>query len=260
VIQPLGKSGPDSMNDLEILHLDEQCVAVNKPPDLLVHRSFVATREKENVVRTLHRQLGQRVFTVHRLDRATSGVLIFGLNAEAAHSLTTQFERREVQKTYLAIVRGYTGDSGTIEMPLKEPYDRIATPAETNADKPAQEAVTKFETLVRSELPISAGKYPTSRYSFVRVTPHTGRRHQIRRHFKHTSHPIVGDSKHGDNHVNQLIEREFGIRRLLLVASELSIKHPKTDELMKLSAAPGDDFDRARELLQLNEDCSAAAE
>ena len=165
------------MDDLEILHLDEQCVAVNKPPDLLVHRSFVATREKENVVRTLSRQLGQRVFTVHRLDRATSGVLMFGLNSEAARSLTTQFERREVQKTYVAIVRGYTDDSGTIDMPLKEPYDRIATPAETTENKPAQEAVTHYETLARSELPLSAGRYPTSRYSFVRVTPHTGRRH-----------------------------------------------------------------------------------
>lgn len=239
------------MDDLEILHLDEECVAVNKPPDLLVHRSFVATREKENVVRTLSRQLGQRVFTVHRLDRATSGVLIFGLNAEAARSLTTQFERRKVQKTYVAIVRGYTDDSGTIDRPLKEPYDRIATAAETDADKPAQEAVTHYETLARSELPLSAGRYPTSRYSFVRVTPHTGRRHQIRRHFKHTAHPIVGDIKHGDNHVNQLIEREFGIRRLLLVASELSIKHPKTDELMRLSAESGSDFVAAKGFLRL---------
>lgn len=241
------------MNELEILHLDDKCVAVNKLPDLLVHRSFVATREKENVVRTLGRQLGRRVFTVHRLDRATSGVLIFGLDSEAARLLTTQFERREVEKTYHAIVRGYTDDSGTIDMPLKEPYDRIATPAETDANKPAQEAITEYETLARSELPLSAGKYPTSRYSFLRVSPKTGRRHQIRRHFKHTAHPIVGDIKHGDNHVNQLIEREFGIRRLLLVASELSIKHPSTNELLKISAVPGDAFDCAREFLQLDE-------
>ena len=239
------------VNELEILHLDEDCVAVNKPPDLLVHRSFVATTERENVVRTLGRQLGQRVFTVHRLDRATSGVLIFGLDSEAARALTTQIERREVTKTYHAIVRGYTDDCGTIDMPLKEPYDRIATPAETDANKPAQEAITKYETLSRSELPISAGKYPTSRFSFVRVTPQTGRRHQIRRHFKHTAHPIVGDIKHGDNHVNQLIEREFGIRRLMLVASELGVSHPSAGEVMCLSAAGGDDFDRAREVLKL---------
>ena len=239
------------MNELEILHLDDKCVAVNKPPDLLVHRSFVATREKENVVRTLGRQLGRRVFTVHRLDRATSGVLIFGLGSEAARALTTQFERREVSKTYHAIVRGYTEDSGTIDMPLKEPYDRIATPAETDENRPAREAITKFETLSQSELSISAGKYPTSRFSFVRVTPQTGRRHQIRRHFKHTAHPIVGDIKHGDNHVNQLIEREFGIRRLMLVASELRISHPSTGEPMVLSASAGEDFERARELLQI---------
>lgn len=240
------------MIELEILHLDDECVAVNKPPDLLVHRSFVATREKENVVRTLSRQLGRRVFTVHRLDRATSGVLIFGLNSEAARLLTTQFERREVEKTYHAIVRGYTDDSGTIGIPLKEPYDRIATPAETDLDKPAQEAITDYKTLMRSELPLSAGKYPTSRYSYLRVSPKTGRRHQIRRHFKHTSHPIVGDIKHGDNHVNQLIEREFGIRRLMLVASELRISHPSTGNAMVISATAGDEFDRARELLKLD--------
>ena len=239
------------MNELEILYQDEVCVAVNKPPDLLVHRSFVDTRDRENVVRTLRRQLGKKVFTVHRLDRATSGVLIFGFDSETARLLTTQFERREVQKTYLAIVRGYTDDSGTINMPLKEPYDRIATPAQTTENKPAQEAVTEYETLARSELPLSAGRYPTSRYSFVRVSPQTGRRHQIRRHLKHISHPIVGDIKHGDNHVNQLIEREFGIRRLLLVASELRIGHPATGESLSLKAHPGEDFEKAFQCLNL---------
>jgi len=239
------------MNELEILYQDEVCVAVNKPPDLLVHRSFVDTRDRENVVRTLRRQLGKKVFTVHRLDRATSGVLIFGFDSETARLLTTQFERREVQKTYLAIVRGYTDDSGTINMPLKEPYDRIATPAQTTENKPAQEAVTEYETLARSELPLSAGRYPTSRYSFVRVSPQTGRRHQIRRHLKHISHPIVGDIKHGDNHVNQLIEREFGIRRLLLVASELRIGHPATGESLSLKAHPGEDFEKALQCLNL---------
>ena len=239
------------MNELEILYQDEVCVAVNKPPDLLVHRSFVDTRDRENVVRTLRRQLGKKVFTVHRLDRATSGVLIFGFDSETARLLTTQFERREVQKTYLAIVRGYTDASGTINMPLKEPYDRIATPAQTTENKPAQEAVTEYETLARSELPLSAGRYPTSRYSFVRVSPQTGRRHQIRRHLKHISHPIVGDIKHGDNHVNQLIEREFGIRRLLLVASELRIGHPATGESLSLKAHPGEDFEKALQCLNL---------
>lgn len=242
------------VNELEILHLDEECVAVNKPPDLLVHRSFVATRDRENVIRMLNRQLGRKVYPAHRLDRATSGVLIFGLNSDAARILTTQFERREVQKNYLAIVRGYTDESGTIDMPLKEKYDRIATPAEAVEDKPAQEAVTSYETLSQSELPISAGKYPTSRFSLVRLTPHTGRRHQIRRHLKHLAHPIIGDIRHGDHNVNQLIEREFGIRRLLLVASALQILHPTTSQVMKLSASGGHDFDRAIERLELTPD------
>lgn len=239
------------MNELEILHLDDECVVVNKPPDFLVHRSFIATDERENVVRTLSRQLGQKVYPVHRLDRATSGVLMLGLNSEAARLLTTQFERREVKKTYLAIVRGYTDETGTIDMPLKERHDRIATAKEATENKPAQEAVTNYETVSKSELHISAGKYPTSRFSLVRVSPQTGRRHQIRRHLKHIAHPIIGDIKHGDHKVNQLIEREFAIRRLLLVASRLSIKHPSTDEIMQFSATHGEVFDRALVELQL---------
>lgn len=242
------------VDDLEILYQDDECVAVNKPPGMLVHRSFVDTRERQNVVRTLKRQIGQRIFTVHRLDRATSGVLIFGLNSDAARYLTTQFERREVQKTYTAIVRGYTDDQVTIDMPLKEKYDRIATPVEATENKPAQEAVTEYRTLTRSELPLSAGKYATSRYSFIRITPHTGRRHQIRRHLKHTSHPIIGDIQHGDHRVNQLVEREFGLRRLMLVASELQIAHPSSGELLTLTARSGEDFERAIVCLDLATD------
>lgn len=238
-------------DELEILYLDDECVAVNKPPDLLVHRSYVAVGERENVVRTLSRQLGQKVFPVHRLDRATSGVLVFGLNSDSARLLTTQFERREVEKTYLAIVRGYAPDSGRIDTPLKERHDRIATPKETSPGKAPQQALTEFETMAKSELPISAGKYPTSRFSLVRVTPHTGRRHQIRRHLKHLAHPIVGDIRHGDHRVNQLIEREFGIRRLMLVASVLKITHPVTGRTMQLTASVGDDFAGAVQHLKL---------
>ena len=136
-------------------------------------------------------------------------------------------------------------------MPLKERHDRIATAKEATENKPAQEAVTTYKTVSKSELPISAGKYPTSRFSLVRVSPQTGRRHQIRRHLKHIAHPIIGDIKHGDHKVNQLIEREFAIRRLLLVASRLSIKHPSTDEIMQFSATHGEVFDRALVELQL---------
>lgn len=239
------------MDHFEIIYQDEHCVAVNKPSDVLVHRSYVDNRDRENLVRGLKRQLGQRVFNAHRLDRATSGVMILGLSSETARNLTQQFENRTVEKNYLAIVRGYTDDSGKIDIPLLEKFDRKAPLPQSEEEKPPQEALTEYVTLATSELPISAGKYPTSRFSLVRLKPHTGRRHQLRRHLKHISHPIVGDIKHGDHRVNQLIESEFGIRRLLLVAHELHIDHPVSGERMIFKASFGAGFDMALECLKL---------
>lgn len=235
---------------LEILYQDDDCVAINKPPGLLVHRSRIDVHARTNAVTQLSEQIGRRVFTVHRLDRPTSGVLIFGLSTESAHELTIQFGQRTTTKHYLAIVRGWTDDSGVLDKPLKAEPDRITHP-HADPDKAPQEAVTEFETLGRCEIPHSAGRYPTSRYSLVRLHPLTGRRHQLRRHCKHMSHPIIGDSQHGDHRHNTLLGELFNFDRLMLAAVRLQISHPRTGTPLDLAAQPGVNFENATRALGL---------
>ena len=199
---------------LEIIYQDDNYVAINKPHGLLVHRTKIAEEKTEFALQILRDQIGQRVYPVHRLDRKTAGVLIFGLNSEATKLLAKQFTERTTQKTYFAIVRGFSPEKGTINKPLKSEKGNL------------QESETHFETIANFTLPIPMGKYPTCRYSFVKIQPKTGRMHQIRRHFNHISHPIIGDYKHGDYRHNQLFIKEFGQNVMYLHASSLSFIHP----------------------------------
>jgi len=137
-------------------------------------------------------QLGQHVYPVPRLDRPTSGVLLFALDTEAARLLTQQFENKTIEKTYWAIVRGHLPSDGLIDYALKYMPDKIA---EAQTEATLQEAQTAYRCLAQTELPFqSALRYPTSRYSWAELTPHTGRKHQLRRHMKHIFHPIIGDN------------------------------------------------------------------
>lgn len=236
--------------DLEILYRDDECVAVNKPPGVLVHRSRVDTQADENVLTMLRDQIGQWVYAAHRLDRGTSGVLLFGLSSEVARFFADEFEQRRVQKEYLAVVRGWPPDSAVIDRPLKPWFDRISDPHGGNA-KPAQEAVTEYATLDRCECDWSIGPYERSRYSLVRLHPLTGRRHQIRRHLNRAAHPIIGDVRHGDHRHNHYFRDVLGIERMLLASVRLEIRHPTSGEMLKLNASPGDDFITACDRLGL---------
>lgn len=210
--------------NLEIVYQDEHYVAINKPNGLLVHRTKIAADAKVFALQLLRDQLGQRVSPVHRLDRKTSGVLVFGLSSEATQQLAKQFTERTTTKEYWAIVRGFSPESGLIEKPLKSEKGKL------------QDAETTFETFANHTLPIPMGKYPTCRYSLVRIAPKTGRMHQIRRHFNFINHPIVGDYKHGDYRHNQLFIKEFEHYEMLLHAAQLSFKHPFTKELITIKA------------------------
>jgi tRNA pseudouridine65 synthase len=230
-----------STQSLTIAYQDEHLVAIDKPAGLLVHRSRIAAEAREFAMQKLRDQIGQPVFPVHRLDRPTSGVLLFGLNPEMAKRLAQQFESRSVEKQYVALVRGTPNPFGVWDEPLMEKPDRIV---DRLADeiKPPQPAITKFETVRSWEVPFSTGKYPHSRYSLVRVQPMTGRRHQIRRHFNHMGHPIVGDTSHGDRRHNRLFREQFNSFRLMLVAVSLTISHPVSDSELKIEANWGVDF------------------
>jgi len=218
------------MCKLPILYQDENYIAIHKPPGLLVHRTRIS-EDKRFVLQMLRNQIGQWVYPIHRLDRPTSGVLIFGLNSDAARMLAQEFEQRRVEKRYLAVVRGYTEEGGVIDYPLQE---------ETWTER--QSAVTAYHKLAQVELPYPVGRYQTARYSLLEIQPQTGRMHQIRKHMKHIFHPIVGDTTHGDGKHNQLFREQFNISRLLLVATKLEFQHPYTKEQMSIKGVPEEEM------------------
>ncbi|QCR35177.1 tRNA pseudouridine(65) synthase TruC [Nissabacter sp. SGAir0207] len=220
---------------LEILYQDEHLVAVNKPAGWLVHRSWLDRHETQFVMQTLRDQIGQHVFTVHRLDRPTSGVLLMGLSSEVGRLLSQQFEQRQVGKTYHAIVRGYVLEDGTIDYALTEELDKIADKF-SQPDKAPQPAVSHYRALAQAEVPLAIGRYPTSRYSLLELTPETGRKHQLRRHMAHLRHPIVGDTTHGDLRQNRGIASHFDCPGLMLHASHMTLAHPVTGAPLAITA------------------------
>ena len=222
---------------LEIIYQDEVMVVINKPTGLLVHRSPIAADASEFAIQVLRDQIGQKVFPVHRLDRKTSGLLVFALNEEVNKLLQMAFMNRAVDKKYLALVRGFIVEKGTIDYEL------------TNESGKAQEAITHFRLLQHFEIEIPNGKFSTARYSLVEVKPETGRMHQIRKHFAHIFHPIIGDRPHGCNKQNKLFLEKWGMISMLLHASELTFKHPISNQEMTFKASLPADFNLTIERL-----------
>ncbi|MCF2447715.1 pseudouridine synthase [Dyadobacter sp. CY345] len=228
----------DPVLSLEIIFQDENLVAINKPHGLLVHRSHIAADTSEFAVQILRDQIGQRVYPVHRLDRKTSGVLLFALNDEMNSRMQKQFSDGKVKKHYHAIVRGFTPDEMEIDYPLKRD------------DGVVQEAFTSFKTIKKVELNLAFGKHSTSRYSLVELTPTTGRMHQLRKHMAHIFHPIIGDRPHGCNKQNKFFLEKFGMNSMLLHATELSFLDPLTQKEISLQAEYQPEFQRMLQTLQ----------
>ncbi|WP_082897055.1 tRNA pseudouridine(65) synthase TruC [Thalassotalea crassostreae] len=225
----------ESPPQLEILYQDEHLVAVNKPSGLFVHRSFMDRHEKYFALQLVRDLVGQYVYPLHRLDRPTSGVLLFGLSEDVARKMGQAFTDKTIQKTYYAITRGHLNGEGQVDYPLKEKLDKLGDKY-VNQDKPAQDAVTDYQSIATSSLAIPLGKFDSVRYSLIKLKPHTGRRHQIRRHLAHLRHPIIGDINYGDNKQNPFFGKHFGFRRLMLHAQQLEFLHPITDEKITISA------------------------
>jgi tRNA pseudouridine65 synthase len=211
---------------LPILHRDEHVVVVDKPSGLLVHRSIIDRYERRFAVQMLRNQLGRRVYPAHRLDKGTSGALAFALDRVSAAALAMQFASSEVRKKYLAVVRGWPEAQGLIDHPLEPVLDDVLglQPGE------ARDARTTFRTLATVELPHRVDRYPTARYALVELEPLTGRRHQLRRHLAHASHPIVGDSTYGKGKHNRLFRNLYASQRLLLACTQLTFRHPRSGE------------------------------
>ena len=231
---------PNTSPMLEILFQDTHLIVINKPHGLLVHRSPIATNTDTYAVQELRNQIDQHVYPVHRLDRKTSGVLLFALKKELIPELMKQFEEHTVAKTYWAILRGYTDNEGTIDYAL------------TNDKGKTQEAITHYKTLDRTEVPVPFGKHATSRYSLVEAKPETGRMHQLRKHFAHILHPIIGDRPHGCNKQNKLFLDQWNMGTMLLHARQLDFNHPLKDERISLNAQPSEEFKRMLETLKFS--------
>lgn len=212
---------------IEILHQDDALLAVNKPANLAVHRSKMVGNADEFLIDLLREQIGGDVYLAHRLDRATSGVLLVARSREVAAALGEQFMGRSVRKQYLVVVRGWPEPGeDVIDYPL--PGSR-----ETG---PRREARTQYRRLATIEVPIALGRYPQQRYALLLAEPESGRFRQIRKHLAHVHHPVVGDCQHGRGDHNRLYKQHFGCHRMLLHAWRLHLAHPVSGVPMMIEA------------------------
>lgn len=210
---------------LRILHEEERFVAIDKPPGFQVHTPEDPKHrvsDRKNCMKLLRNQLGKYVYPVHRLDGATSGIVLFALDAEMASLLGAIFRERRVKKTYIALARGFTAENGEIDRPL--------------GDAPA---LTRYDRIATLEIPEAVGRYASARSSLLRIEPVTGRMHQIRRHLASSSHPLIGDTVYGDGKHNRFFKETLGIPGLLLRARSLSFPHPFSQEVVTIDAPWG---------------------
>lgn len=251
----------DFSDSFSILYQDDDIVAIHKPAGLLVHRSWMASQESQFAVQMTRDAIGKKVFPVHRLDKPTSGVLIFALSSDMARLLQEQFQNqvnnddddnddekknldnKGIEKEYLALVRGWTKhEQWVCDKPLKYHVDKFSEP-DTEEGK-LQEAETHFESLQTATIHQSVGPYDSARYSLVKAMPKSGRKHQIRRHLNHCNYPILGDVNHGDRHHNHFFQNTFKQSRLYLAATKLSLIHPVSLERLIIDAPLEESFQR----------------
>jgi tRNA pseudouridine65 synthase len=228
---------------LEILYQDAYLVAINKPSGLLVHKSPIDKHETRFALQEVRDQIGKYVYPIHRLDKPTSGVLLFALEKEVAKVMSDAFRNNEIKKEYISVVRGYVEKKGMIDHPLKQMLDSKKEKL-MGITKEEQEALTHYTCLDTVELPFAVSRYATSRYSLVKLQPHTGRKHQLRRHMKHIHHHMIGDTKHGRGEHNKLFRAKFDCHRLLLHAREITFLHPVSQEEIVIQAKFDDVFER----------------
>ncbi|HEY4583263.1 MAG TPA: pseudouridine synthase [Lysobacter sp.] len=219
---------------LPVLHVDDRLAVVAKPAGLMVHDSALARGETDFAADRLREQFGRPVFLVHRLDRATSGCLLLAFDRETAGTLGRTLMSHEVEKTYWAVCRGWPEEVFDIDHPL-----------DGGPGKPEKKpAVTAFRRLATVELDIPGSGFPTSRYARLEARPRTGRFRQIRRHLKHVSHHLIGDTSHGDGRHNRAF-RCMGIHRMLLHARALTFAHPSGGEPLHVEAPVDGEFAKA---------------
>lgn len=224
---------------IELIYKDGDLLAINKPCGLLVHKTKIAADADTSVLKILRKQLEQKLYTIHRLDRKTSGVLLFGLDKNIVQLVQKEFMEHRVEKKYMAIVRGFFPEKIEVNHAL------------TNDRNKTQEANTFFQKIKQTELDIPFGKFQTSRYSLIEAFPKTGRQHQIRKHLNHLRHPIIGDRPHGCNKQNKLFKEKWNFTTMLLHAKTLKLIHPISKSPFSLEAPLSAEFLQMKTILQL---------
>lgn len=228
----------------EIIFQDNYLVAINKLPGLLVHRTNIAKDASEFALQLLRDHLEMHVYPCHRLDRKTSGVLLFAKDEATNRMMHHKFSIGGVHKKYLAIVRGHTLENETIDYPLKSEKGIL------------QSAITNYHTLDFSEIDLPYSGQSTSRYSLVEIEPQTGRMHQIRKHFAHILHPIIADRPHGCNKQNRLFKEKWDMTTMMLHAFSLSFEHPAFENRIEILASPFSEFIRTYTFLNFKNNFS----
>ncbi len=223
---------------IPVLHIDERFAVIAKPAGLMLHDSALARGETDFLADRLREQFECDIFLIHRLDRATSGCLLLAFDRDTASVLGKAWMAGDAEKDYLAICRGWPAEDDFI----------VDHPLDGGPGKPEKKpARTRFRKLATGELELPSTGFPTSRYALLRASPETGRFRQIRRHLKHLSHHLIGDTSHGDGRHNRNF-RMLGIHRMLLHAERLSFTHPWSGERLSIVASPDEEFAKALNL------------
>jgi len=244
-LNEIAESSESDTRQIRFLWEDDAICVIHKPPRMLVHpRSRRKGHHEVTVLQRLREQLLQDVYSVHRLDRATSGVMVCAKSRQAAAELCRQFRDGEVVKSYFAVVRGFLDEPIVIDRPLNK---RSASGRRLDVTVPA---VSRVSPQYQYELPIPCGRFQTTRCSLIDLRPDTGRWHQLRRHLNHVSHPIIGDVEHGDNSQNRMYRERFQLRRLLLASTQLRFAHPISGQDMQVTCDPDEEFQEILERLQ----------
>lgn len=232
----------ETYTPLEIVYEDDWIVAINKPAGLLVHRSSIATNTDIYALQLLRDQIGFHVFPIHRLDRKTSGILLFAKEKTFVHAFQEALSSNETTKIYHAIVRGYFPNQVYVD------HDLINEKGKT------QSAITEFKLIKNIEIDLPFGKFKTSRYALIEALPKTGRMHQIRKHLNHLRHPIIGDRPHGCNKQNKLFLEKWNLNKMLLHSKQLEMHHPYIDQRLTVKSTLPEHFNQILEILCLKQD------
>ena len=213
---------------LEIIFEDDYFICVNKSNNVLVHHAYHSRNvaDEDSLLQLINNEIRLKVYPIHRLDRKTSGIILLAKQKEFVSKFQELFSNNEIQKTYYAVVRGFSPDTKIIDSPVKGRDAKVH-----------KEALTHLKTLEKITLDTPVKPYDSSRYSFIELLPKTGRMHQLRVHSNKISHPIIGDPKYGDKNHNIMFEENFSCKNLFLHAGKLDFTHPFTVEKLTLKAS-----------------------